>query len=126
MHNIYNSLESNTSTVSAFVQLNSHLSSTHVHSPSSEALQAGSDRVAFDALNTNLHGWNEPPMLSSLQQTPNRSVSAPVRPNASPGEVTLTYPSIAWLRYISRPAWLYHHVQYHNTHMGMTTDLSIM
>ena len=49
----------------------------------SEPPKASSDKVAFDAFNTNKHGWNEPPTLTQHSGTPSRI--APVRPTPSAG-----------------------------------------
>ena len=49
----------------------------------SEPPKGNGDKVAFDAFNTNKHGWNEPPTLSPYSGT--SSGIAPVRPTPSAG-----------------------------------------
>lgn len=49
----------------------------------SEPPKGSNETVAFDAYNTNKHGWNEPPALTQYSGTPSRT--APVRPTPSAG-----------------------------------------
>ena len=54
---------------------------------SSEPPKGSGDKVAFDAFNTNKHGWNEPPTLSPYSGA--STGIAPVRPTPSAGILAL-------------------------------------